>query len=145
MIKPPRSPTQIALEKKSTGDSTIDRLVQDYIQNVVAQFGGWKELTAGEFAMLLSQKICLEAVLKCQSELSKEGAKLVDDAGKPSQLIWIQTRFLSEFRAGQIGLGLARPRITTRKTQNLVGQPRDSIAAIIEEYNDEKRKNLKVV
>jgi hypothetical protein len=145
MIKPPRSPTQIALERKSTGDSTIDRLVADYILNVVAQFGGWKELTAGEFAMLLSQKICLETVLKCQAELSKEGAKLVDESGKPSQLIWIQTRFLSEFRAGQIGLGLARPRITTRKSQNLVGQPRDSIAAIIEEYSDEKKKNLKVV
>ncbi len=77
-----RSPTQIKLEAKSTGDKTIDRLVQDYIQNVVAGFGGWSEVLPGEMFMLLSQKICLEIILRCQAELSKQEAML-DAKGKP--------------------------------------------------------------
>ncbi len=143
----PRSPTQIKLETKSTGDKTIDRLVQDYVQNVVAGFGGWSEVLPGEMFMLLSQKICLEIILRCQAELSKQEAML-DAKGKPSPLVWEMARFQAEFRAGQISLGLARPRISSRRTQDLKAQPRDTIAAITEEYAEkqkaEKRK-LKVV
>jgi hypothetical protein len=140
----PRSPTQIRLETKSTGDKTIDRLVQDYVQNVVAGFGGWSEVMPGEMFMLLSQKISLEIILKCQAELSKQEAML-DAKGKPSPLVWEMARFQAEFRAGQISLGLARPRITTRRPIDLKAQPRDSIAAIVEEYRDEKKSKLKVV
>lgn len=144
----PRSPTRIFLETKSSGDKTIDRMVQDYVQNVVATFGGWDELTAGEYAMLLSQKLLLQTVLRCQNELAKQEGGLLDGKGKPSNLQWLMVRFQSEFRAGQVALGLARPRITSRKPQNLVGQSRDTIAAITEEYAEKtkaEKRQLKVV
>ena len=139
-----RSPTQIKLEAKSTGDRTIDRLVQDYVQNVVAGFGGWSEVLPGEMFMLLSQKICLEIILRCQAELSKQEAML-DAKGKTSPLVWEMARFQAEFRAGQIALGLSRPRITSRRPKDLVGQPRDSIGSIMKEYEARKKNALKVV
>ena len=153
MNKPPRSPTQLFLEKNPCDPTTsqgrhINRLVQDYVQNVVAQFGGWNELTAGEFAMLVSQKLCLTTILRCESEMAASDGKLLDEKGKPSQIYWMIARFQAEFRAGQIALGLAKPRITSRRPKDLVAQPRNSIAEIIEEYAEKEKKaakKLKVV
>jgi hypothetical protein len=144
----PRSPTQIHLQSMTgTTDLKIHREVQQYVETTVAAFGGWHETTAGEMAMLLGQKFVLTMILRLQAELAAEGGDKLMDTKSKTQIVWAIARFQSEFRQGQVALGLARPRITSRKPQNLVGQPRDSIADIIEEYAVEKKaeKKLKVV
>lgn len=141
MRKPPRSPTQILLQSPACEDAEINRLIRDYIENVAAGFGGWSELTPGEMAMLVSQRICLLNIYRCQAALAKLGPEMLDDKGKPSQYVWMSARFQSEFRAGQVALGLARPRITTRQPRNLVAQPRDTIKAIMDEYAEKNRRS----
>ncbi len=140
----PRSPTQIALEDKKTGDNTIDRLITDYIQNVVSGWGGWKNLTAGEMAMLLSQKTCLQMAYRCQAEVDKLSSGPGVDLKQTKALISMMKSFMQEFRQGQVALGLSRPRLTTRRTQDLTGGvPGDSIASILEEYAGDKKAEKK--
>jgi len=142
----PRSPTQIHLQSMTgTTDRRIHREVQQYIETTVAQFGGWDQTTAGEQAMLLGQKFVLTMILRLQAELAAEGGEKLMDTKDKTQIVWAVARFQSEFRAGQVALGLARPRITSRKPLDLVASPRDTIAAIVEEYRDEKKSKLKVV
>jgi hypothetical protein len=137
-----RSPTQIHLQSMTgTTDKKIHREVQQYIETTVAAFGGWHETTAGEMAMLLGQKFVLTMILRLQAELAAEGGEKLMDTKDKTQIVWAIARFQSEFRAGQVALGLARPRITSRKPQNLVGQPRDTIAAISEEYRESKENH----
>jgi hypothetical protein len=128
------------LEKKTCEDQTIHRIVQDYLQNCAAAFGGWSEVTPGEMSQLVNQKIALETVLRCQSALAAGEASLLDASGKPSHLWWLMSRFQSEFRAGQVALGLARPRITTRRPANMIGVERDSIQQILDEYSAAKKE-----
>ena len=144
----PRSPTQIHLQSPACEDKEINHLIRDYIENVVAGFGGWSEVTPGEMAMLVSQRICLLSIYRCQAAMAKLGPGMLDDKGKLSQYVWLSSRYQSEFRSGQVALGLSRPRITTRRPKDLAAQPRDTIAAITEEYAEKQKaekRQLKVV
>src|SRR6266704_2147792 len=96
---------------------------------------------------LEDQKTCLQMVYRCQAEVDKLSTGPGVDLKKTKALISVMKGFQQEFRQGQVALGLSRPRITTRKPQDLVGVAGDTIAEITAEYAEDKKaqKKLKVV
>ena len=129
----PRSAIEVALTKQTHADRAIHAQVQEYIQQTVAQLGGWSHISISDLALILCQKQCLTMALALEAHVVASG-NLTDGKGRASPLLFMMTRFQSEFRQGQIALGLARARVTS-------GAPKDRNPArhlddIVQEYKD---------
>ena len=131
----PRSAMQAALEKQTHANVDIHRQVQQYVAETISQLGGWSEVQAGDLALLLCQKQCLTVALACESEIVASG-KLQDEKGRAHPLFGTMRQFQSEFRQNQIALGLARARITSRRSKDL----NPSMSDILEEYSTRTQK-----
>jgi hypothetical protein len=129
----PQSAMEKALTKQTHADRAIHAQVQEYIQQTVAQLGGWSHISISDLALILCQKQCLTMALALEAQVVASG-NLTDGKGRASPLLFTMTRFQSEFRQGQIALGLARARVTSSKPRDR--NPTRHLDDILKEYKD---------
>ena len=124
---------ELELTKQTHADRAIHSQVQQYIQETVAQLGGWGHISVSDLALILCQKRCLTMALALEAQVVASG-NLTDGKGRASPLLFTMTRFQSEFRQGQIALGLARARVTSTKPRDR--NPARHLNDILQEYKD---------
>ena len=70
--------------------------MQEYIQQTVAQLGGWSHISVSDLALILGQKQCLTMALALEAQVVASG-KLSDDKGRAWPLLFARSRsWLSE-------------------------------------------------
>jgi hypothetical protein len=129
----PQSAIEKALTKQTHADRAIHSQVQQYVQETVAQLGGWGHISVSDLTLILCQKQCLTIALALEAQVVASG-KLSDDKGRASPLLFTMRGFQSVFRQGQIALGLARARVTSSKPRD--ESPGRHLDEVMEEYKD---------
>lgn len=127
----PQSAIEKALTKQTHADRAIHSQVQQYIQETVAQLGGWGHISVSDLALILCQKQCLTIALALEAQVVASG-NLTDGKGRASPLLFTMKGFQAEFRQGQIALGLARARVTSCKPKDT--NPARHLEDIMQEY-----------
>jgi hypothetical protein len=126
-----RGPTELLLTRPCVEDPVIAATIREYVMQTVEELGGWGHLSAGQRAMLLSQRITLTVMLAAQRQIVEDG-ELTGPDSRPSPLLRVLNQYVATFRQGQVALGLARARA-----------PRDNVLTleeIREEYANRRAK-----
>lgn len=138
--KQPKTAQEVYLSAQVSENPRVQMMVNQYVKNTVSELGGWRSMTAGQRAMLLTQKINLLVLLTAEAQIQADGSLLDKGGGSTHRLLSTLEKFSGLFRQGQVALGLARARVMPPKDTTLED--------VMHEYrrkSEKEKSGLKVV